>query len=144
MNCLIGIRGSGKSAILECLRFALECLAESTEEMDLKYKQDLVRFSLGSGGKVVVEVEDAQGRRYEVRRILNERRDVYFDGELRPGVRIPLKNPLFFGRRNWLSGARGLSANWWNGCWALNSMPSEERLSLNANGCWTSWHISTN
>ena len=71
MNCLIGIRGSGKSAVLECLRYALELpLDESTE--DFKYKQDLVRFALGSGGKVIVEVEDAQGRRYEIRRILNE------------------------------------------------------------------------
>lgn len=108
MNCLIGIRGSGKSAILECLRFALELpLPESTEELDLKYKQDLVRFALGSGGKVVVEVEDAQGQRYEIRRILNERADVYFDGELRPGVRIPLKNPLFFGQKELVKRGEG-------------------------------------
>ena len=91
MNCLIGIRGSGKSAVLKCLRFALELpLPESAEELDLKYKQDLVRFALGSGGKVVVEVDDAQGRHYEIRRILNERADLYFDGDLRPGVHIPL------------------------------------------------------
>ncbi len=108
MNCLIGIRGSGKSAVLECLRFALELpLPESTEELDLKYKQDLVRFALGSGGKVVVDVEDAQGRRYEIRRILNERTDIYFDGELRPGVRIPLKNPLFFGQKELVKRGEG-------------------------------------
>jgi chromosome segregation protein len=108
MNCLIGIRGSGKSAVLECLRFALELpLPESTEELDLKYKQDLVRFALGSGGKVVVEVEDAQGRRYEIRRILNERADIYFDEELRPGVRIPLKNPLFFGQKELVKRGEG-------------------------------------
>lgn len=108
MNCLIGIRGSGKSAVLECLRFALGLpLPESTEELDLKYKQDLVRFALGSGGKVVVEVEDAQGRRYEIRRILNERADVYFDGGLRPGVSIPLKNPLFFGQKELVKRGEG-------------------------------------
>jgi len=108
MNCLIGIRGSGKSAVLECLRFALELpLPEFTEELDLKYKQDLVRFALGSGGKVVVEVEDAQGRSYEIRRILNERTDIYFDGELRPGVRIPLKNPLFFGQKELVKRGEG-------------------------------------
>lgn len=108
MNCLIGIRGSGKSAVLECLRFALELpLPESTEELDLKYKQDLVRFALGSGGKVVVEVEDAQGRSYEIRRILNERADIYFDGELRPGVRNPLKNPLFFGQKELVKRGEG-------------------------------------
>ncbi len=108
MSCLIGIRGSGKSAVLECLRFALELpLPESAEELDLKYKQDLVRFALGSGGKVVVEVEDAQGRRYEIRRILNERADIYFDGDLRPGVRIPLKNPLFFGQKELVKRGEG-------------------------------------
>jgi len=108
MNCLIGIRGSGKSAVLECMRFALELpLPESSEELDLKYKQDLVRFALGSGGKVVVEVEDAQGQRYDIRRILNERADIYFDGELRPGVRIPLKNPLFFGQKELVKRGEG-------------------------------------
>ncbi len=39
MNCLIGIRGSGKSAVLECLRFALALpLPESAEELDFKYR----------------------------------------------------------------------------------------------------------
>ena len=98
MNCLIGVRGSGKSAVLECLRYALQFTIDETIE-DFKYKQDLVRFALGSGGKVLVEVEDAQGRYYEIRRILNERSDVYFEGELKPGVRIPVKNPLFFGQK---------------------------------------------
>lgn len=108
MNCLIGIRGSGKSAVLECLRFALELpLPESSDEVDLNYKQELVRFALSSGGKVVVEAEDAQGRCYEIRRILNERMDVYFDGELRPGVRIPVKNPLFFGQKELVKRGEG-------------------------------------
>ncbi len=108
MNCLIGIRGSGKSAVLECLRFALELsLPESVDETDLKYKQELVRYALGSGGKVVVVIADAQGQHYEIRRILNERADVYFDGELRPGVHIPLKNPLFFGQKELVKRGEG-------------------------------------
>jgi len=107
MNCLIGIRGSGKSAILECLRFALELPMPDSEELDQQYKLDLVRFALRSGGRVLVDVEDAQGQRYEVRRIWNERADVYFDGELRPGVRIPLKNPLFFGQKELVKRGEG-------------------------------------
>ncbi|MBF8275379.1 MAG: hypothetical protein HW390_452 [Candidatus Brocadiaceae bacterium] len=55
----------------------------------------------------MVEVEDAQGQRYEIRRILNERADVYFDGELRPGVHIPLKNPLFFGQKELVKRGEG-------------------------------------
>jgi len=108
MNCLIGIRGSGKSAILESLRYALDLpLPETTEGLDFKYKQDLVRFALGSGGKIMVEVEDAQGQQYEIRRILNEKADVYFDGDLRPGVRVPLKNPLFFGQKELVKRGEG-------------------------------------
>jgi predicted ATPase len=108
VNCLIGVRGSGKSAVLESLRHALELpMPESEEELDFKYKQDLVRFTLGSGGKVIVEAEDAQGRRYEVRRILGERKDIYYDGELRPGISIPLKNPLFFGQKELVKRGEG-------------------------------------
>lgn len=106
MNCLIGVRGSGKSALLECLRYALQFpIDEATE--DFKYKQDLVRFALGSGGKVLVEVEDAQGRRYEIRRILNERSDVYFEGDLKPGVQSPVKKPLFFGQKELVKRGEG-------------------------------------
>lgn len=98
MNCLIGIRGSGKSAVLESLRYTLGLPFDETLD-DAKYKQDLIRFALGSGGKVLVELQDEQGRLFEVRRILNDNADVYFEGQLRPGVRIPLKNPLFFGQK---------------------------------------------
>jgi predicted ATPase/Holliday junction resolvase len=108
MSCLIGIRGSGKSAILECLRYALELpMPESSDEVDLNYKEGLVRFALKSGGKVVVEAQDAQGRMFEIRRILNEHRDVYFEGELRPGVSIPIKNPLFFGQKELVKRGEG-------------------------------------
>jgi len=101
LNCLIGIRGSGKSAVLETLRYALG-LPFDESYADAKYKQELVRFALGSGGKVLVEAEDAQGRTYEVRRILNERADVYFENQLRSGVRITetvVRKPLFFGQK---------------------------------------------
>lgn len=108
MNCLIGIRGSGKSAILECLRYALELpMPVSSDEVDQNYKEGLVRFALKSGGKVVVEAQDAQGRIFEIRRILNERKDVYYDGELRPGVSIPIKNPLFFGQKELVKRGEG-------------------------------------
>lgn len=100
MTCLIGVRGSGKSAVLECLRYALDLpLPAPSDAVDLEYKQGLVRFALKSGGKIVVEVEDAQGNVFEVRRILNERPDVYFDEELRPGVSLTVKNPQFFGQK---------------------------------------------
>lgn len=113
LNCLIGIRGSGKSAILECLRYALE-LPIDDNVSDVKYKQDLVRYALQSGGKVAVETEDAQGRVYEVSRILNDRADVFFEGEVRPGVDIAetvVRRPLFFGQKELVSKGEGFERN---------------------------------
>jgi len=100
LNCLIGIRGSGKSAVLEALRYALELPCDETFA-DWKYKQDLVRFALQSGGKVIVEAEDAQGRLCEVRRILNDRAGLYVGDQLRPGVSTQsvVSKPLFFGQK---------------------------------------------
>ena len=108
MSCLIGIRGSGKSAILECLRYGLDLpLPGSPDETDLKYKQELVRFALKSGGKVVIEAKDAEGRLFEISRILNENRDISHNGDLLPGVGIPLKNPLFFGQKELVKRGEG-------------------------------------
>jgi chromosome segregation protein len=100
LNCLIGIRGSGKSAVLEALRYALELPCDETVP-DFNYKQALVRFALWSGGKVVVEAEDAQGRLCEVQRILNDRAGVYFGNQLRPGVstQSAISKPLFYGQK---------------------------------------------
>lgn len=113
LNCLIGIRGSGKSAILESLRYALELPLDDSVS-DVKYKQELVRYALASGGKVVVETQDAQGRVYQVSRILNDRADVYFDGEVRPGVSIAetvVRRPLFFGQKELVSKGEGFERN---------------------------------
>ena len=108
MSCLIGIRGSGKSAVLECLRYGLELpLPGSGDKADLEYKEELVRYALKSGGKVVIETEDSAGRCFEVRRILNENRDVYHEGELQPGVNIPLNNPIFFGQKELVKRGKG-------------------------------------
>lgn len=98
LNCFIGIRGSGKSAVLECVRYALEL---ELPEVDRKYKEDLVRHALGSGGKIVLTVLDVQGKSYEVHRILNEQADLYYAGELQPDV-MPkklFKAPLYFGQK---------------------------------------------
>jgi predicted ATP-dependent endonuclease of OLD family len=76
MNRLIGMRGSGKSAVLISLRYASELLSPaSSEELDLKYKQEFVRFALGSIDepaiqKAIVSIikggHDAFARRKEI------------------------------------------------------------------------------
>lgn len=102
LNCLIGIQGSGKSSVLECLRYALNVeFGEKAQDKD--YKDGLIPHVLKSGGKVVVEATDRHGTRYEVRRIHNQEPDVYANGDLQPGVSIRetiINRPLYFGQKD--------------------------------------------
>ena len=69
LNTLIGIRGSGKSSILEVIRYIFEMQPQA----DDKYKNELVKSILSSGGKATLTVIDKHGRRYYLSRIYGER-----------------------------------------------------------------------
>ncbi len=103
LNTLIGIRGSGKSAILEVLRYALGIpFGEKTG--DCKYKEDLVGFTLGSGGKVEIQARDRYGQHYTLRRVWKEPyTEVLIDGKIQPGISIRetvLRKPIYFGQKD--------------------------------------------
>ena len=72
LNTLIGIRGSGKSSILEAVRYVLGL----TAQMDKSYKDSLVKNVFGSGGKATLNVVDKHGKRYSVSRIYGYRTNV--------------------------------------------------------------------
>ena len=72
LNTLIGIRGSGKSSVLEVVRYVLDLPAQ----MDKEYKESLVKNVFGSGGKATLSVIDKHGKRYSVSRIFGERINV--------------------------------------------------------------------
>ena len=72
LNTLIGIRGSGKSSVIEAVRYVLGL----TAQMDKDYKESLVKNVLGSGGKATLSVIDKHGKRYSVSRIFGERINV--------------------------------------------------------------------
>jgi len=102
MNALIGIRGSGKSSILESLRYALG-IEFGENATDREYKEGSVSHALGSGGKITVTAVDRHGREYEVRRIVNEYPDVYFEGKLQPGINTRetvVYKPMYFGQKD--------------------------------------------
>ena len=103
LNTLIGIRGSGKSSVLEVLRYALG-ISFGDNAGDTDYKQKLVKFTMGSGGKVEIFAVDRYGQPYVIRRIWGESASqVLVDGQLQPGVSIRetvLQKPIYFGQKD--------------------------------------------
>lgn len=109
LNSLIGIRGSGKSSLLESIRYVLD-IPLSKKAQDQEYKKELLPHILKSGGKIVVEATDKHGSIYEVSRIWGHEPDVFVDGELRPGISIKetvLSKPLYFGQKDLSAAGEG-------------------------------------
>lgn len=109
LNCLIGIQGSGKSSILESVRYALD-IQFGEKAQDKEYKDKLLPHVLKSGGKVIVEATDRHGGCFEVSRIWGHSPDVYVDGALRPGVSIKetiVAKPLYFGQKDLSAAGKG-------------------------------------
>jgi ABC-type lipoprotein export system ATPase subunit len=68
LNCVIGGRGTGKTTVLEVLRWALDQMPDSSVAPSLHRAIDkLVKANLGNG-QVEVEIETGNGLRYRVRR----------------------------------------------------------------------------
>jgi energy-coupling factor transporter ATP-binding protein EcfA2 len=101
LNSLIGIRGSGKSSILEIIRYALN-IPFGTQAVDKDYKDDLVKYVLKSGGKTVVEIVDRYGKTYRIERIYGQKEDIYKDGALQQGIALDtiLRQPVYFGQKD--------------------------------------------
>lgn len=71
LNTLIGIRGSGKSSILEGIRYALD-IPFGEKASDRDYKENLVSNLLKSGGKITVDAVCRHGRAYQIVRIFGQ------------------------------------------------------------------------
>lgn len=110
LNTMIGIRGSGKSSILEAIRYALD-IPFGEKAGDTKYKQELVGFTMGSGGKVELDVVDRYGQPYVIRRVWKETYpEVLIEGKLQPGVSIRetvIHKPIYFGQKDLSSTGEG-------------------------------------
>lgn len=109
LNTLIGIRGSGKSSVLEGIRYALN-IPFGDKSSDVEYKEGLVKHLLRSGGKITIDAIDRRGQPYQIRRILGERPDVYVNGQLQPSVSVRetvLHQPIYFGQKDLSSTGAG-------------------------------------
>lgn len=71
-NNFIGIRGSGKSSIVEVIRYILG----KHPYQDEKYKNSLVERTLGSGGKVEMKICCKTGVEYQISKILGEKESI--------------------------------------------------------------------
>lgn len=103
LNSFIGIRGSGKSSIIEILRYALG-INLSGSSADSGYKNDLISYMLGSGGKVIVVVVNKQDKReYRIEKIYGQKENI-FDNETNEikdcSIEAILGTPIYFGQKD--------------------------------------------
>lgn len=113
LNTLIGIRGSGKSSILEAIGYVLD-IPRGDRAQDTQYKQALIRHTLGSGGKITLKAYDAYGQAFTISRIYGEVPDVYLHDQRQPGVSIRetiLRHPIYFGQKDLSSIGEGFEAD---------------------------------
>jgi hypothetical protein len=104
LNTLIGIRGSGKSSLIEVLRYGLG-LAAGTGDGD--YKNNLINKALGSAGKFILTLVNCHGQEYEIHYIKDQTPDIYLNGIKQSGISIKdtiIRNPIYFGQKD-LSGS---------------------------------------
>lgn len=102
LNNLIGIRGSGKSSVLEILRYTLG-IPLSTTTVDPNYKNGLIENVLRSGGKSVVTIVNRQKEEYKIEKIYGQKEDIYKEGILQTGISIDalFKHPaVYFGQKD--------------------------------------------
>lgn len=101
LNNIIGIRGSGKSSILEILRYTLN-IPVGKQVMDRDYKNSLIEFVLKSGGKVIVSIVNEHKEEYKIEKIYGQKEDIYDKDGNRKDVTIDaiFKLPVYFGQKD--------------------------------------------
>lgn len=99
LNSLIGIRGSGKSSIIEVIRYILDM---SPSIADKEYKTEVVENLLESGGQVIIELQDNYKNNYKIKRILGEAPHILDENntEIRVTINSILQTPLYFGQKD--------------------------------------------
>ena len=102
LNNLIGIRGSGKSSLLEVLRYVLG-FSLPLNAADPDYKNALVSRSMGSGGKAIVTIVNKQKEAYRIEKLYGQKEDIYKNNVLLPGVSIDatgFNSLIYFGQKD--------------------------------------------
>lgn len=103
MNNFIGVRGSGKSSILEAIRYALDIELNESQNVDSEYKNNLVNSILGSGGHVTCEIVSSNGVEYRLEKTLGDKVSTIFLGnQVQEKIRASdiIRKPIYFGQRD--------------------------------------------
>lgn len=99
LNNIIGIRGSGKSAVLEITRDILGLKSD----IDNTYKDNLVKYYVDSGCKATLNIVDKYNRKYKIIKYFSDNR-TYIENENGDieniSVDALIKNPLYFGQKD--------------------------------------------
>ncbi len=101
LNNFIGIRGSGKSSVLEILRYTLG-ISLGNQASDRDYKNSLIEHVLKSGGKVIVSVVNEHKKEYRIEKIYGQKENIY-DNDSRvdaPSVDTVFQKPVYFGQKD--------------------------------------------
>lgn len=89
LNCLIGARGTGKTTVLEFVRYALNALPSQEASNTARRRIDsLIRQNLGNGGRVELDVELPEGLRYRISRATGEEPIVLTDDGEATGIQL--------------------------------------------------------
>jgi predicted ATPase len=102
LNNLIGIRGSGKSSLLEVLRYVLG-ISLPFNAADPEYKNSLITRSMGSGGKAIVTIVNKQNEKYRIEKLYGQKEDIYKNNLLQPGITLDATGfhpPIYFGQKD--------------------------------------------
>ena len=100
MNNLVGVRGSGKSSIIEAIRYVLD-LSFGKNSADKQYKEELVKALLQSGGKVTVIAVDNRGNEYTIERAYGHSIKIKVGDELKNlDIQSIINKPLYFGQKD--------------------------------------------
>ncbi len=101
LNNFIGIRGSGKSSILEILRYTLG-ISLGSQASDKDYKNSLIEHVLKSGGKVKTTIIDEHKKEYRIEKIYGQKEDVYHNEERIeiPSIDTIFRRPVYFGQKD--------------------------------------------
>ncbi len=100
MNNFVGVRGSGKSSIIEAVRYGLD-LEFSDKNADYKYKNNLIEKLLGSAGKITIKAFDNRSNEYSIERVYGHRVEIKKDDEIMNlDIFSLLNKPLYFGQKD--------------------------------------------